>query len=196
MAKNYRKVGQTDHYAPVKQNGYGQIIGGIIVVVITLALLGQCSAQGATPPLPDNATLRADDQGVLWHVPGQDGTSPLTQAIKLSYNGEGFVIFVATSQEHKEQAIAHAIKLQKWFAQSKHTSKHIPIVAYDMTEDGVFYRFYLDGVSFDDDIFGPMGNYSPQNSIKVLDKVLKTYRASMVLKAQSHRVNFGMEEEN
>lgn len=143
-------------------------------------LQAETPATDAPQPAPPSI-LVPDENGVLWFQKGDDMSTPLVKALRLSQKEPYMVVFVSTTDAYKEEAVAHAQMLAKWFEDNPHTPKKVPVVAYNSSR-ATFFAFYINGLHYIHKEDAPIGIMGPQESFKLREDAVLTYRARMIIK--------------
>lgn len=129
----------------------------------------------------DPSILVPDDDGVLWFKKGNDYSTPLVEAVRLSSRKPFFVVFVSTTSTHREKAVAHAKTLAKWFEDHPQTPEYVPVLAYESNR-ATYFAYYMNGVHYRHEELAPKGIMGPQESFKLRQDAIITFRASETIR--------------
>ncbi len=151
--------------------------------MIWTCLMGSAIAEEDSQPSKNPSILVPKENGVLWFQKGDDRNTPLALALGQSLKEPYFVIFVSTTDEYEEKAIPHALKLAKWFEDTPQAPKKIAVVAYKSTR-ATYFVYYINGLHYAHKTDAPDGIMGPQESFKLREDAVLTYRASMIIKDQ------------
>lgn len=154
--------------------------------MIWACLEGSTTAEEHSPHSKTPSILVPKENGVLWFQKGNDRNTPLSLALGQSLKDPYFVIFVSTTEEYEEKAIPHALKLAKWFEGHPQAPKKIAVVAYKSTRT-TYFAYYINGMHYSHDSEATDGIMGPQESFKLKEDTVLTYRARMIIKDQEDR---------
>lgn len=200
MAK-YKKVGGGTYgvYQKEKKSGCAPVIGGIILFIIVIGLLSECSANGQSAskplvltlndPIPPNANKGASDPSRLRKVENDprllvyerrdENISPYQFAVETSKTGDRLVIFVAATPKYEVQAVDHAQKMAGWLERKLDEVDQVQIILYP-NDEGVAYYYYVSGVTHmnEKEHATPL---TPDQASHELQEVYWTYKATIAL---------------
>jgi hypothetical protein len=200
MAK-YKKVGGGTYgvYQKEKKSGCAPIIVGIIIFIIVLGLLSECSANAQTTgkplvlalndPIPPNANKGVSNPSRLRKVENdprllvyekRDGNiSPYQFAVETSKMGDRLVIFVAATPKYETQAVDHAQRLAGWLERKLDEVDKAQIILYP-NDAGVAFYYYVSGITYmnAEKVATPL---TPDQATAELQNVYWDYKATMAL---------------
>jgi len=127
--------------------------------------------------------LIEDSKGVLWVARGDNQGHPGALAAALSQRPPYMVIYVSTTDEYEDRAIAHARGLAKWFGDQPDGPDKVPVVALKSKYNTHFY-IEICGIHYTHDEFAPEGKMGPQETYRVREDALLTYRARVALQRE------------
>ena len=205
MAKKYEKIGQANIYREKKQSGCGPIIGGIVIVIVVIALLSECSANAQEKSLnlilnepmdynaktdglnPSKLAPVAGQPRLLLYVEGDGNIAPNQFALEASTRGDRFAIMVSATPRYKAQALAHAEKLAEWLERKLEKVNHVPIV-FHQNEKGVGFVYYISGLTYwgEEDKKIVM---TPDEATLALEDAVWTYKARMEMRERGQSVD-------
>jgi len=121
--------------------------------------------------------LVPDADGILWFQQGADRNTAISMGGRISEQTDGFVIIFSTTEEYKEQATKHALKLAAWFSKHRSTPDEIPVVAY-LNNKGVGYMYSIDGMLYKHDVYAPKWVMTPEGTVATLEDAALDYFAT------------------
>lgn len=155
-------------YAPIK---------AILYYIALISFSANAKAFESTA----SSRLIEKDQGVLWVEQGGDGRHPGDLAAALSQQPPYMVIYVSTIDDYEDRAISHALELAEWFEKHPDTPDHVPVVAFK-SQYNTHFHIEIMGVHYVHEKHAPTGKMGPQETYRVRENVVLTYRARMKMR--------------